>query len=205
MFLLRFKQFWERVPDGKFVRIARVNPGDERVNRAVQKFLVQTAQHKFGDTFFHAVAARRHERFAREGEFRAGGKKFRRQKFRLRRRHRHRFLVADDVAVFCVGTGINPARFEAQVADEFGNFRRRFEDRVRAGLGEKAILPRRLDDAAGARARFISRDRHAFALQIKRGGQPRDASADDRDGFHSSSEKLNHAAALSRTLVFSRL
>ena len=101
VFLFRFKQFWKRVQHRKFVRIARVNSRDERVNGAVEKFLIQPAQDKFGDAFFHAVAARRHERFARQGEFRAGGKKFRRQKFRLRRRHRNRFFVADDVAVFC--------------------------------------------------------------------------------------------------------
>jgi hypothetical protein len=37
---------------------------------------------------------------------------------------------------------------------------------------------------ASASARFINRDRHAFAFQTKRGGQSRDASADDRDKFH---------------------
>jgi hypothetical protein len=48
-------------------------------------------------------------------------------------------------------------------------------------------------------------DWRAFAFQIKRGGQPRYAGADDCDKFHSVSEKLNLAAALSGTLVFPRL
>ncbi len=76
------------------------------------------------------------------------------------------------------------ARFEAGIADELRDFRRRFENRVRPELGKKTVLADGLNHAADAPARLINRDRHALAFQIKRSGQPRDASADDRDGFH---------------------
>ncbi len=69
------------------------------------------------------------------------------------------------------------------------DFRGRFENRVRSELGEKAILANGLNHAADTPARLINRDRHALAFQIKRGGQPRDASADDCDRFHSITEK----------------
>ena len=51
-------------------------------------------------------------------------------------------------------------------------------------LGQVALCPNGLDGAADPVAGLIDRDRHALALQVKRGGQARDAGTDNRDGLH---------------------
>ena len=155
----------------KLVRIAGVNAGDERVNRVIEKFLVEPAHDELRDAFFHAVAARFDERLAQHGELGLGGEQRRRKKSQRRAGHFNRATVAHDVARLGFRIGGELARFEAGVADELRDFRRRFENRVRPELGEKTVLADGLNHAADAPARFINRDRHALAFQIKRSGQ----------------------------------
>ena len=73
--------------------------------------------------------------------------------------------VAHDVTRLGFGIGIEPARFQAGVADELGDFRRRFENRVRPELGEKTVLADGLDHAADAPAGFINRDRNPLRFR----------------------------------------
>ena len=54
--------------DGQFVRIARVNSSDERVNGVIEKFLIKPPHHKLPDAFLHAITTRRDERLAQHGE-----------------------------------------------------------------------------------------------------------------------------------------
>src|SRR5208282_5655647 len=79
--------------------------------------------------------------------------------------------------------GIKPARFQVGVADESSDFQRRFENRIWSKLSQITILPDGLDHATYAPARLINRDRKATALEVKRRCQPRDAGADDGNGF----------------------
>src|ERR1019366_7716147 len=169
------------------------NAGDERVNRVIEKFLVEPAHHKLRDGFFHAIAARLDERFAQHGELGLGGEEGRRDKSQRLAGHLNGPPVAHDVARLGPRVGGELARFEAGIAHELRDFGRLLKNRVRPKLGEKTVLADGLDDAANAPARFINRDRHALSFQVKRGRQSSDASADDCDGFHTS---RNHEARL---------
>ena len=55
------------------------------------------------------------------------------------------------------------------------------EQRVRAALHQEAVRLLRADDAAPARVGFQEHERHAEAMEVPGRGEPRDASADDRD------------------------
>ena len=65
---LKLAQLRERLRHRELVRVARIHPGDERINGMVQKLLPEPAHHKLGDALLLAIAARRHERLAQHGQ-----------------------------------------------------------------------------------------------------------------------------------------
>ena len=129
----------------------------------------------------------------KHGEFGLGGEKLGREKSQWRAGHLNRTSVTDHVTRLGFGIGIKPARCQSGVTDKLRDFRRRFEKSVRPELGQKTVFANGLNHAANAPARFINRDRHALAFQIKRGGQSRDAGPDDGDGFHAMTARLERA------------
>ena len=113
-------KFRESVTDGKFVWIARINSGDERVHGAIQKFLVQPAQDKFSDAFFHAVAAWRNEWFAQRARILRGRKKVSSSKIPL--------ATKASRPVFCCA---RRTRFGGRIGDRSGAIRDSDRGRVR--------------------------------------------------------------------------
>ena len=114
-------QLREGLRHGKLVGIARIDPGHERVNGVVQKFLPQPAHNEFRDAFLFAIAARRHKRLAQHRELGPGGKELRREKAQRRPRHGDGPLVADNITRLSLRIGIEPARGQARIANQLAD------------------------------------------------------------------------------------
>src|SRR5207249_1972299 len=80
VFVLQRLQLRKRVRDGKFVRVARVDSGDERINRVVEEFLVEPPHHELRDAFFNAIAPRGNEWLAQHSELGFEREQVRREK-----------------------------------------------------------------------------------------------------------------------------
>ena len=177
---LELAQLREGHRDRQLVRISGINPGDQRINRLVEKLPAQAADDEFRDALLLAVAARRHERLAQEGQLGLGGEQRAGKETRgrcpawppaahsARRRTRLRLAI-----------GVEPPAAQSRIPHQLPDPGKRLEDRVRSEFRQIPSLADGLDDPAHSLAGLIDRYRQALSLQTKPGGQPGNAAADN--------------------------
>ena len=179
---LELPEIGEGVAGGEFFRIAGVYARDKRVHAVVHDFPAEMRGHKTREAGVGGAHPRPGQQLRQNAEPGAQREQRRNQQPGGRQRHRDQPAAAHDETFLGRGIHQRPPVLQPEFVQQRGDFRGLLEG-IGPALDQPAVLLGGDNGAADLRGLFKNRDVAAGAMQPPSGGEAREASANDGDGF----------------------